>query len=375
MNQEKIGLYIQSKRKKLNLTQKEFSEKLGVSDKTVSKWERGINLPDMSLYDDVCKILNISLVEFLKGEDVEDDKKIIEVEKELKKSFVNNSKLEKVIGYFGYFLIYLSILVFMFITITRGPFKFFYNIYNICYITSFTGFVIIMYKSNKTLLNKIIKTFIFIISMFVFCIVILILKFLIFVNPNSLYYDNSFFVETLPEECNGLTDDEIIESGNFNNIDTDFVFVTYDIGLPFIKNFFKLYDDKDKLVDIFYLNDDNEYVAYDEPLGYKTTKIIKEKYNRSTKTFISTYTLYSINYYIDIFGYQIFETSNYYVVYRSGYTFKYVNKYPKEEFKDTNILFEFLKLYPSRYKGDLITVIDHDNHRMVYDKNYNLLVS
>ena len=62
----KIGKYIAGKRKGLGLTQRQLAEKLGMSDKSVSKWERGICLPDVSIYSELCRILGISLNEFLK---------------------------------------------------------------------------------------------------------------------------------------------------------------------------------------------------------------------------------------------------------------------------------------------------------------------
>ena len=69
----KIGKYIAGKRKSLGMTQKQLAEKLGMSDKSVSKWERGICLPDVSVYLELCGILGISLNEFLAGEDIEID--------------------------------------------------------------------------------------------------------------------------------------------------------------------------------------------------------------------------------------------------------------------------------------------------------------
>ena len=66
----KIGKYIAGKRKSLGMTQKQLAEKLGMSDKSVSKWERGVCLPDVSVYKELCSILGISLNEFLAGEDV-----------------------------------------------------------------------------------------------------------------------------------------------------------------------------------------------------------------------------------------------------------------------------------------------------------------
>lgn len=70
MDLVKIGGYIAAKRKALGLTQKQLAEQLGMSDKSVSKWERGVCLPDVSVYAELCGILGISLNEFLAGEDI-----------------------------------------------------------------------------------------------------------------------------------------------------------------------------------------------------------------------------------------------------------------------------------------------------------------
>lgn len=70
MDLVKIGKYIAGKRKKLGMTQRQLAEKLGMSDKSVSKWERGICLPDVSVYSELCLILCISINEFLAGEDI-----------------------------------------------------------------------------------------------------------------------------------------------------------------------------------------------------------------------------------------------------------------------------------------------------------------
>lgn len=70
MDQKKIGKYIAEKRKALGLTQVQLAEKLNMSNKSVSKWERGVCLPDVSLYAKLCEILGISLTEFLAGEDL-----------------------------------------------------------------------------------------------------------------------------------------------------------------------------------------------------------------------------------------------------------------------------------------------------------------
>jgi len=73
MNQEKIGKFIAQKRKEKGLKQSDISIKLGVSDRSVSNWERGKNMPDLSLLEPLSKILDISINELLMGEDIRED--------------------------------------------------------------------------------------------------------------------------------------------------------------------------------------------------------------------------------------------------------------------------------------------------------------
>ncbi len=68
MNQEKIGKFIKECRKNKNLTQEELGEYLGVSNRSISKYENGKCMPDISLFKPLCDILNISLNELLSGE-------------------------------------------------------------------------------------------------------------------------------------------------------------------------------------------------------------------------------------------------------------------------------------------------------------------
>ncbi|MDD5835758.1 MAG: helix-turn-helix transcriptional regulator [bacterium] len=63
MDEQKIANLIKELRKKNNLTQKEFAEKYGVTYQAVSKWENGINLPDITILNQICKDFNISLDE------------------------------------------------------------------------------------------------------------------------------------------------------------------------------------------------------------------------------------------------------------------------------------------------------------------------
>ena len=70
MDQLKIGKFVAECRKQKNLTQMQLSEKLGVTDKAISKWERGIAMPDSSIMLELCDILGISVNELLSGEKI-----------------------------------------------------------------------------------------------------------------------------------------------------------------------------------------------------------------------------------------------------------------------------------------------------------------
>lgn len=71
MDQIKIGRFIADRRKNANLTQAQLAEKLGITDKAVSKWERGKAMPDSSLMLELCDILDISVNELLCGEKID----------------------------------------------------------------------------------------------------------------------------------------------------------------------------------------------------------------------------------------------------------------------------------------------------------------
>ena len=68
MDQVKIGKFIAECRKQNNLTQMQLAEKLGITDRAVSKWERGKSLPDAAIMLDLCALLNITVNDLLSGE-------------------------------------------------------------------------------------------------------------------------------------------------------------------------------------------------------------------------------------------------------------------------------------------------------------------
>lgn len=70
MDQIKIGKFIAESRKNLQLTQEQLAEKIGVSNKSISRWENGKTMPDVSLFEPLCDALNITINELLQGEKI-----------------------------------------------------------------------------------------------------------------------------------------------------------------------------------------------------------------------------------------------------------------------------------------------------------------
>ena len=69
MNQTAIGSYIARKRREQNLTQEQLAQQLGVSNKTISKWENGKCMPDYSIIQRLCGAIHVTLPELMDGED------------------------------------------------------------------------------------------------------------------------------------------------------------------------------------------------------------------------------------------------------------------------------------------------------------------
>lgn len=69
MDQKETGRFIADKRRAKNLTQEQLAQRLGVSNKTVSKWENGRNMPDYTIVEQLCKELDITIRELLEGKE------------------------------------------------------------------------------------------------------------------------------------------------------------------------------------------------------------------------------------------------------------------------------------------------------------------
>ena len=70
MNQEKIGKFIAKCRKENGYTQASLAEKLGITDRAISKWENGKSMPDASIMLELCELLKINVNELLTGEHI-----------------------------------------------------------------------------------------------------------------------------------------------------------------------------------------------------------------------------------------------------------------------------------------------------------------
>ena len=68
MDQIKIGAFLKTLRKEKNLTQEQLAEHLGISSRTVSRWETGSNMPDISLLTEIAEFYDVSIPELIHGE-------------------------------------------------------------------------------------------------------------------------------------------------------------------------------------------------------------------------------------------------------------------------------------------------------------------
>ena len=108
MDQIKIGKFISERRRVQGLTQAELAERLGLTDRGVSKWETGRSLPDSSIMLDLCRLLSISVTDFLCGEVVsmenynkELEKQFIELKKQKEEADRNLLRVEILVGVLG----------------------------------------------------------------------------------------------------------------------------------------------------------------------------------------------------------------------------------------------------------------------------------
>ena len=108
MDQEKIGKFIAKLRKEKNMTQNELAQKLGVTDRAISKWENGRGMPDISIIQHLCEELSISINELLSGERIKD----VDIKTKADENILNSLKTAfKNIRYKNIFMFVLIIII------------------------------------------------------------------------------------------------------------------------------------------------------------------------------------------------------------------------------------------------------------------------
>ncbi len=99
MNQETIGAFIGTCRKDRGMTQEQLAELLGVSQRSVSRWENGKTMPDLSLYEPLCKALGVQVSELLYGRRMTDGERAAQGEITALDLLTTKSKLETLYVY------------------------------------------------------------------------------------------------------------------------------------------------------------------------------------------------------------------------------------------------------------------------------------
>lgn len=122
MNIDKIGKFISERRKLKKLTQEKLAEKLNISDRAISKWERGICLPDASIMIPLCTILDINVNELLSGEMLNEKEYNQKAEKILLELKQQEEEKDKTIFYSVYFFMFLIVILVFVICCIAGFF-------------------------------------------------------------------------------------------------------------------------------------------------------------------------------------------------------------------------------------------------------------
>lgn len=121
MNQHNIGIFIGTKRREKNLTQEQLAEKLGISNKTISKWENGKCMPDYSVIEALCKELDITLSELLDGEEKEPNSIRVYDEDQVKSLLCKMRKMEKTYIYsIGAMMVIVGLISLFLVTLFGG---------------------------------------------------------------------------------------------------------------------------------------------------------------------------------------------------------------------------------------------------------------
>ncbi len=229
MNQEKIGKFILKCRKEKKLTQVELAEKLGVTDKSISNWENGRNMPDLSLFKPLCEILDISINDLISGEKLSKDKYQEKLEENIistidytnKKILIKNNIIGIIFLTFGIIITITAMSIFP----SESSWGSIYSIFGA--LISLVGIVILIKKMKFT--KKIIISFSYFI---LFITMLFLIDYLSVLNikeaprfsiikvtsDTAIYYDTLFYDVI---RCNKDTKDEYYKIIKNNKYDKE----------------------------------------------------------------------------------------------------------------------------------------------------------
>lgn len=167
MNQEKIGKFIQEKRKEKKITQERLAERLGVTEKSVSNWENGRNMPDLSLFKPLCDELGITINDLMSGEVVKGEELKEKAESNLLNTIIySNEKIKNNNNLISLFIIIFGLIIVISALAIFPSESSFGSIYSII------GGIIILFGVNKlvkfTIVKRIIMNIVCFLLYFVF---------------------------------------------------------------------------------------------------------------------------------------------------------------------------------------------------------------
>jgi len=191
MNQEKIGKFISECRKNKKMTQVELADKLGVSDKSVSKWETGKCMPDLSLFKPLCEELNITINELLSAERLNENNYQNKLEENIVNIVDYNDKKSDVFGYIIFsFIGTLSLIVGVSFHNTNFIFPLLFELF---------GIFLFLFGFNKLIIN--VKTIMRVIILAI--LFILLFSFIEMIDIGSVYdvYPKLYYSKKVVGDC------------------------------------------------------------------------------------------------------------------------------------------------------------------------------
>lgn len=203
MDQKRIGEFLSQLRTERDMTQEALASQLGVSNRTVSRWENGRNMPDLSLFEPICQLFDISIEEFITGERIPQEKDVSLDVDQIIMEYKNEKKQKRkrTTNKIGVFAIIFSLLasigmlVATFFTnsvVYESAIMFDTPHYDIAYILfncAKAGLIIFVFLLISLIVNKMVKNNILAISLIlsVSAFVIFGIGFTIFVESNYEY--------------------------------------------------------------------------------------------------------------------------------------------------------------------------------------------